>query len=463
MIDASDAVVAAGARAIGTLPGAFDVATDTRRLAPGDAFVALRGERYDGHDYLAEAVARGASVLVVEDAGRLPAGASALVVVDTTRAYLAFGALARDRRDVRVVAITGSAGKTTTKAFVAQLLEGVAPARVAATVANENNEIGVAKLLLSIPPGARYVVVEFGARRYGEIAPLAHAARPDVAVLTNVGEAHLAIMGSAQRLADTKWGVFSTGAQAVLDATDEVSRARARALERPVTWFALDDEGDDLPLGDRDRVVRLVGRTRLEVRGHEHAIGMSVACDVPGDHNRRNASAAVAAAVALGVRPVDAGMRLRDLALPAGRYERMPLGDAEAIYDAYNASTSGMLATLRSFANEVAPRRIAVLGSMAELGADEADMHACVGAAAAGAGLDVLLVGGDFAIDLERGARAAGLAAERIVRFATNAVAVAWLRANLRTGDLVLLKGSRRYKLEEIVASLRDARDRARA
>ncbi len=441
----------------GPFPQRFGVSTDTRTLQRGDVFVALRGERYDGHDYLETALAAGAAALIVSEEGRVPAGAAALAVADTTRAYLALGGVALRQSDAQVAAVTGSTGKTTTKAFLAQLLEVVAPGRVAATVANENNEIGVAKLLLSLPPDAAFAVVEFGARHYGEIEPLATAAQPHVAVLTNVGDAHLEIMGSHARLAETKWGIFATGARAVLSVVDAVSRERAPGLSSVIVWAALEGEGDDVALRDSDVLVRLIGRERLEIRTPEGVASFTTHVGIAGEHNRRNAVAAAAAAFALYVAPADIAHGLANLALPPGRYERVKLGDFEAIYDAYNASMSGTLATLASFGWEAAGRRIAVLGSMAELGPDSAAMHERVGAAAAGAGLTALLVGGDFAEDLARGAGEAGFAASAIVTFASNADAVAWLRAHLLPRDLILLKGSRRYRLEEILSGLQAA------
>lgn len=457
-ISVPEAIVATGARRMGgALPNAFGVATDTRTLAPGDAFVALRGERFDGHDFLAAAIARGAVCSIVSDPARVPPGAPALVVADTTRAYLALGGVARRQTAARVAAVTGSAGKTTTKALLAQLLAGIAPGRVAATVANENNEIGVAKLLLSLAPDAAYVVVEFGARHYGEIVPLAQAARPHVAVLTNVGDAHLEIMGSHARLAETKWGVFATGARAVLGVTDATSRDRAKELATDIVWAALDGEGGDVALRPGDALVRLTGRERLEIVRTDATSAFESRVSVAGDHNRRNAVAAAAAALALGVSAADVARGLETLALPAGRYERVALGGFDAIFDAYNASMAGTLATLASFASEFAERRIAVLASMAELGPEAPEMHERVGAAAAASGLTALLVGGEFAEDLARGARAAGFPADAIVPFASNPEAVAWLREETRQGDLVLLKGSRRYRLEEILANLQGA------
>ncbi|MDQ2908408.1 MAG: UDP-N-acetylmuramoyl-tripeptide--D-alanyl-D-alanine ligase, partial [Candidatus Eremiobacteraeota bacterium] len=368
---------------------------------------------------------------------------------DTTAAYLALGALARRRSSARVVAVTGSTGKTTTCALVAQILECGAPGRVWATAANENNEIGVAKTLLAIPPDSAYVVIELAARHYGEIAPLTRAAAPDVALLTNVGDAHLEIMGSAARLAETKWGIFATGAQAVLNVADAISQAWAGRLSAPPTWFALDDEAAGLPC------IVLHGRDSVEVRAGDGGRSFPCSLRLPGEHNRRNAVAAFAAAYVLGVPAAGAAAALGTLVLPPGRYERVALDCCEAIYDAYNASMSGALATLQSFAAEPAKRRIAVLASMAELGPDAAGMHATVGSAAARSQLDALLVGGEFARDLARGARTAGYDPARIGPFADNAAAVEWLRAHLCPGDLVLFKGSRCYKLEEVVAALR--------
>jgi UDP-N-acetylmuramoyl-tripeptide--D-alanyl-D-alanine ligase len=455
-IPTNEALAASGATpvAAAALPPALHVSTDTRTLAPGDTFVALRGESYDGHRFLGEALARGASALVVSERAALPEGAAALVVSDTTAALLAFAGVARKRAGVRVIAVTGSAGKTTTKALLAQLLEHSGLGTVAATPANENNEIGVAKLFLDLPPNAELVVVEFGARHPGDIATLARAVRPDVGVLTNVGDAHLEIMGSPEQLAETKWGLFATGARAVLNRDDAVSRERAASLERPPDWFAA-RESDEPLLRTGERITVVAGRERLTVSGADGMRSFPIECRLPGDHNRANLAAALAGALALGADPALLAPAVAALELPAGRYERLRLGTLDMIYDAYNASMSGTLATLGSFAAEPAGRRIAVLGGMAELGENAAQMHERVGAAAARSGIDVLLAGGDFVEALERGARAAGLPAERIVRFAQNGDAVAWLREHARAGDLVLLKGSRKYKLEEIRDALR--------
>lgn len=456
-VPAAEALHAAEARALAAdaLPAELAFSTDTRTLRPGDAYVALRGERFDGHDFIAPALAAGAVALVVDREAAVPVGVPALVVADTAKAYLAFGAVARRRSSARFVAITGSAGKTTTKAFLAHLLECAAPGRTLATPSNENNEIGVAKLLLGLGGGERYVTVEFGARHYGEIAPLALAARPETAVLTNIGEAHLEVFGSRERLAETKWGIFASGARRVTGAGDSTSRDLAARDRVAATWFGIDD---DPPAPPGEASVVLAGRTELRVAAPAAAPrAFPVRVGVPGEHNLRNVAAAAAAAIDLGLEPELVAANLATLELPAGRYERTSAGAFDVVYDAYNANPSGVRATLASFATERGERRIAVLGSMAELGADAAAMHRAAGADAAAARLDALLVGGEFADDLARGAREAGMPAERIVAFADNAAAAAWLRANGRPGDVVLLKGSRKYRLEEILTELRGA------
>jgi len=229
-----------GAEVVGRerAPKLVNVVTDTRALHPGDTFLALRGERFDGHAFVDEALKKGAAALVLDNESARADGVAALLVRDTRRAYMALAAAARVQFTGRVVAITGSSGKATTKHLLTQLLRTrFGDALVAASPANENNEIGVSKLLLSTTPEQQILVVEMGARHAGEIAELVSVAAPHIGVLTNIGDAHLEIFGSRETLAATKWGLFSQGAQAVLNAQDEISRTRAPELEAPPLWF----------------------------------------------------------------------------------------------------------------------------------------------------------------------------------------------------------------------------------
>ena len=429
-------------------PARLRIVTDTRTIERGDTFLALRGERFDGHDYVAQAVSKGASAVIVEDPAARVGGIPALLVTDTKRAYLDLAALARADFGGTVVGITGSTGKTTTKHLLAQLLQlYVGEKAVLATPANENNELGVSKLLLAADEKHRVLVIEMGARHDGDIAELVGIARPHVGVLTNIGEAHLEIFGSRDALARTKWGLFSTGAQAVLNAGDAVSKMRAVSLRTPPKWF-----GAGTPSLPGTYVVD--GLT-LDLTDADPAMRSDIALRIPGKHNRENVAAAIAAARVLDMPVAGIVNATAHLTLPCGRYERIEIaGRPTLIYDAYNANLSGTLAALDAFALEAGARRIAVLASMAELGDEAPLMHERVGAHAAASNVDVLLVGGAYAQSLAKGACQGGLASDSIEFFSANADVIAWLRRNAASDDVVLLKGSRIYKLEEIVEGL---------
>lgn len=452
-----EALSAVGGRLLdgAAAPAAVRAATDTRTLAPGDTFVALHGPNFDGHDYLVEALRRGAALLVVDRPERRVEGAATVVVGDTKAAYMAFAALARRRFAGQVLAITGSAGKTTTAAFAAQLLAAKFGPRVLATPGNENNEIGVSRLLLAASNAEHDVlIVEMGARHFGDIAELVEIARPDVGVLTNVGEAHLEIFGSRERLAETKWALFARGARAVLNADDAVSLARAPELTGSPHWFAARAAGAPPP-GVAGNATVIFGTQRLA--GFENgalAYERRVEAGVPGAHNRANLAAATAAALEFGVELDALAGAIASLVLPPGRYETFVMpGGWRLIFDAYNANASGTLAALDALAAERAPRAVAVLAGMAELGEESERLHEAVGARAAHCA-GVVLVGGEHAAALARGAERAGMPPGAVVEIGSNAEAVRWLRANARPGDVVLLKGSRKYRLEEILEEL---------
>ncbi|MBV9700019.1 MAG: UDP-N-acetylmuramoyl-tripeptide--D-alanyl-D-alanine ligase [Candidatus Eremiobacteraeota bacterium] len=437
-------------------PSHIRVSTDTRTIEAGDTFVALHGERYDGHHFAGEALRRGASMVVVDRVTPDFDAAAMLLVDDTLRAYMALAAVARALFNGRVVGITGSAGKTTTKDFLAHLLEPAYRGRILATPANENNEIGVSRLLLSSSNAAHDVlVVEMGARHFGDIATLVELARPHVGVLTNVGEAHVEIMGSRERLAETKWALFQRGAEAVLNAQDAVSRERSVALTQRVWWFAALDSADELQSCRRlPNLTALIGERRLFHAAGAASDELQADARVPGRHNRANLAAAAATALALGLSLETVAAQLARVQLPAGRYDSIALpGGVRVIYDAYNANASATIAALDAFAAEAAPRRIAVLAGMAELGDEASALHERVGEHAARR-VDLLVVEGDFADALATGARRAGLAAERIIYADDNAGVAAWLRTHAQRDDVVLLKGSRKYRMEEIVEDL---------
>lgn len=430
----------------------FRPCTDSRVLQAGEAFVCLRGPRFDGHDFIERAVAAGCSALVVDDAAKVPEGcaAPAIVVADAKAAYLRGAAAARRRAQARVVAVTGSNGKTTTKTFAAQLIGRAR--RVLATPQNENNELGVAKLCFALDGGAQIAVFEFGSRKPGDIAQLVEIAQPDIGVLTGVGEAHLEFFGSVEDLAREKFSIFDGGAKPACSVGDRWSRmlaAEAGVADRTL-WTRL--------IGDPQAPGLVIeagtpgeGRVPLSM-GASHAFA---AWRIAGEHHLRDALLAAAAALLAGLTFEETVEGFGELALPPGRFEehRLPSG-ALIVYDAYNASPTSVAQSLRAFATLPAARRIAVLGSMAELGADAPGQHQRAGAAAAQCKMDLLYCGGVFARALAQGAVAAGMRASAVATFESNAQVAAELREILRSGDAVLLKGSRVQKMEEILGAL---------
>lgn len=431
---------------------AFTIATDTRTLQAGDAFVALEGERFDGHVFVANAFERGAGLAIVNRETRIPEGRTGVVVGNTLLAYMQLAGEVRMRTGATVVAITGSTGKTTTKALLAQMLQ-ISGSNVVATPENENNEVGVSKLLLGLEGTEQHVIIEMGARHPRDIEKLVGIAKPAMGILTNIGEAHLEIFGSREALAETKWGLFSGDTIAILNVLDQESLARAPSLRYKPGWFGAGPESMQAKLAPASLIP---SRNELAFfDGVDHEM-YPIRATLPGEHNLANLAAAVTGARALELSPQQIIDAIPQLTLPPGRYEKVGLSSGvQVVYDAYNASLSGTVATLRSFAAERAERRIAVLGGMAELGEDAPLFHEQAGAAVRGCGIDMLLAGGAHAQDMMRGALQAGMPPDAIMPYHDNATAVQLLKKNLRAGDSVLLKGSRMYKMEQILEGLR--------
>jgi UDP-N-acetylmuramoyl-tripeptide--D-alanyl-D-alanine ligase len=415
------------------------VTTDSRRVAPGALFVALIGESHDGHDFVDEAVAAGAAACLVER-GRLPKGIAGVEVADTMDALADLATAFRDGIEAPVVAITGSSGKTTTKDMTAAALgPGAHAAR-----ASHNNEIGVPLTILSTPNGASAVVVEVGSRGVGHIAALARVIRPGVAVITNVGPAHLETFGDLATVASAKWELVEAldgDGLAVIPADLEPP---GRLPER-VVRFGEGDRSDvvleEVRLDER-------GRAAFVVRhGDERA---SLALAVPGRHQADNAAAALAVAITLGIDLETAARRIEQAPLSPWRMEVSEVavggGTVTVVNDAYNANPDSMAAALETVA-AMPGRHVAVLGRMHELGVDEPGLHVEAGALAARLGFEVVVVVGD-----DPGI-AVG-AGDRAVAVADTTEAVRLLGEVLRPGDVVVVKASRAAGLETVVAGL---------
>jgi UDP-N-acetylmuramoyl-tripeptide--D-alanyl-D-alanine ligase len=428
-------------------------AIDTRRLEPGACFVALRAER-DGHDFLPDAWARGATVALVGHPVRAPEGRATVRVTDPLHALGALGADARALRpEVAVVGVTGSAGKTATKDLLAAAL---APVRaVHASPESYNNEAGVPLTLLGAPEGTEVVVVEMGARGQGHIAALCAIARPDVAIITNVGLAHAGLLGGREGVARAKGELLDAlpgDGLAVLEAEGEYTAELLRRTTAPVVLTGIGDapgavvRAANVQLDDelRPRFDLSTPWGRAQVR-----LGLR------GAHQVMNALMAAAVAGELGV-PVEeiaAGLA----AARSGPW-RMELVRGRSgivvLNDAYNASPGSMAAALQALARLGASgRRLAVLGEMRELGAEAEAEHRAVGRLAGECGVDVLVLVGPGAHAVARGAPRE----LRVLEVADAGEAATVTAREARAGDVVLVKASRAVGLESLASVLADA------
>ena len=433
---------------------------DSRSIAPGDLFVAIRGDRFDGHDFVAAALAAGAAGAVVTGApplpGAGPAGAAPLLiqVADTTRALQDAAREMRQRSGATVVAITGSAGKTTTKELAAEFLS--AKYTVFRNRGNLNNHIGLPLSLLELRSRPDVAVVELGMNHAGEIRTLTAIAEPDVRVWTNVGDAHLGFFASADAIADAKAEILE-GARAadllVVNADDERIRARARGFAGRTLTFGVSDGA-----GVRASRVRhrgLDGMAATVITPHGSA---EIATPLLGTGNLMNLLAATAVATEMGV-PLAAIVERAALTKPAahrGELLRLP-GGITLLDDSYNSSPAALRLSLETIAQASgSARKVAVLGEMLELGAHSDRLHADAGNAAAAAGLALLVaVGGDAAKVLADAARAAGMPASSIIHAATSTEAADLALQRIRPGDLVLVKGSRGIRTDLVVERLK--------
>jgi UDP-N-acetylmuramoyl-tripeptide--D-alanyl-D-alanine ligase len=416
------------------------VATDTRALRGGELFVALEGERFDAHDFLADAVKAGAAALVVHDAARAAGlGVPVFEVRDTLRAL---GLLARHWRRTwngRVVGVAGSNGKTSTKELLRAAL-GAAHS-VHATTGNLNNLVGVPLTLLALPPSTEVAVIEMGTNMPGEIRRLRAIAEPQVVVLTSIGEEHLEGLGDLAGVLREESDAFDDAELAVVPAGQPEVGEAARGRARAVLSAGL-DEGD---LRAERWTMAPDGTGELAVDGVE------VRTPLRGAHNLRNTMLALAAARALGV-PFDVAARgLAAMPVPSMRSAWTPLGRATLVNDAYNANPGSARAALDLLERAGAGRqRVAVLGSMRELGAQAPRLHEEVARDALDRGLELVAGVGDFATALA----AVAPGDPRVV--AAPDVDELWpqLAARLAPDAMILLKGSRGVRLERLVPHL---------
>jgi UDP-N-acetylmuramoyl-tripeptide--D-alanyl-D-alanine ligase len=426
------------------------ISTDSRTLQPGDLFVPLRGERFDGHDYLSQAIENGAAACLCEEMiGALPV--PLVKVNDTLKALGDLANAVRRGFAGLLIGITGTSGKTTCKEMLAGILGALGPGLK--TSANFNNLIGVPLTLFGLESEHRWAVVEMGMSERGEIARLCEIAAPQIGLITNVGAGHLQNFDDTAGIARAKGELFidlPADGVALVNADDELIRNLpvANGVRRVLFGTAADAEV-------RAERVRLVdGRPAFDlvIAGRSR----SIVLPLPGRHNVLNALAAAAAAAVLGLEPETIGTGLEAFRPLPGRMELVELSDGVIILeDSYNANPLSMRAALDALHDiEVPGKRIAVLGDMLELGPSAADLHRRVGELVAGRA-DLLLTLGELAEGIAEGALDAGLPAERVVSAVDREILTERLLGEIRPGDGVLIKGSRGMRMETFTAALR--------
>ncbi|MBT8486024.1 MAG: UDP-N-acetylmuramoyl-tripeptide--D-alanyl-D-alanine ligase [Phycisphaerae bacterium] len=427
--------------------------TDTRADLSGRAFLALRGERYDANEHLAEAVAAGA-VMLIADRGEVPvpAGVPCLEVDD---GRLALGRIARAHRrtleSTRVIAITGSCGKTTTK----RLIHSVLRRALAGTAAPRsfNNDVGVPLSILAASPDDQYLVLEIGTNAPGEVATLASIAEASVAVVTGIGPAHLAGFGSVEAIAREKGALLAhlpADGLAVVNAASHELDGLLRRLNAVVRYG--DDPAADLRLTDRGRDAE---GWWFEVNGRRrYRIGL------PGRHNAINALAAIAVGRRLGLDEDDIAAGLAAADAPPMRMTHVRVAGLDLYNDAYNANPRSMEAALETFLElaETATRRVLILGDMGELGDAADEHHRALGRRLAGEAdrLDRIVLIGALAPQIGVGIAAAGRRIPVTHHATLDAATRVSIRRDLRPGDAVLLKASRSLALERLAEDLAD-------
>ncbi|HKR94381.1 MAG TPA: UDP-N-acetylmuramoyl-tripeptide--D-alanyl-D-alanine ligase [Candidatus Angelobacter sp.] len=429
---------------------AMGYSIDSRTLNPGDLFIAIPGERFDGHEYVEEALEKGAAGALVQTGKRVNGDSRRLLhVEDTVKALQSLGAAARRLWGKPLLAVTGSAGKTTTKEILAEIL--ATRFRVMKSSGNLNNHLGLPLQLLKLEAEHDLAVVEMGMNHAGEISALGKLAHHDLAVVTAVAPVHLEFFDSLKGIARAKYEIIETlhpGGTAVLNADDDYVCQFGRDFKGRVVTFGIRRSAD-------------VSAQKIQLNGAEGSTFELVAGSVRepvkfplvGEHNIYNALAAAAAAMDRGITPSQAAVALSGMRPPDKRGQVVQIGGATIINDAYNSNPRALEAMIDTLASMKAERHILVAGEMLELGPTADLLHRECGLHAAKKKIDLVIGVRGMAKDLAEAACGAGAQAQFME---TPEQAGEWLVHNLRAGDAVLLKASRGVKLERALEMLQN-------
>lgn len=427
------------------------VTTDTRKVEEGMLFVALKGEKFDGHDFIAQAAQKGAIGAIVNkdyDVSLLEdVDIDVLAVEDTLKAYQDLAKFWRSKFSIPVIGITGSNGKTTTKDLTAAVLSG--KWNVLKTQANFNNEIGLPMTLLQINKTHDAAVVEMGMRGLGQIKALTEIARPTIGVITNVGETHLELLGTIENIAKAKGEMaqaIEINGKVILNADDEHVAKMHEITKAHAVYFGINRAADvkafDIKTED--------GKTEFEAIVGEKMAHFTL--NMLGIHNVYNCLAALAVGYACGLTIEEMQKGLSSFRPTAMRFEYRKIGDFSIINDAYNASPASTRAALKNLAQVAKGRKILVMGDMFELGSVETAAHEAIAQQAQEAGVSVLITRGKLTENTAVKARELGM--EQVYECESHEAAVAVLKKVLQKGDTVLFKGSHGMHMEKIIELL---------
>ena len=433
------------------------VSIDTRGECLNSLFVALEGENRDGHAYLDEAVERGARALLVSkryekkaiDMDRVHA---LFTAEDTLTALQAIAASYREHVDPKVVAVTGSTGKTGTKDFIASILSK--RFNVHSTPGNLNNHIGLTLTLLGMDGGEDVLVTEMGANHKGEIERLSQIARPDVGVVTNIGPGHLEFFGSLKGVAAAKAELIESlhdNGTAILPSDDEFYAFLREKTGASVVSFGFEDGAD----------WRIENLVRSENSGYRFTLkDAEIVLKRFGKHHVLNATAAAAACSVLGSRPDEISEGIAGARIPVGRGVAYDIGGVLLVDDSYNSNPASLRAAVEALMEiEVKGERWLVLGDMLELGEQSTELHRESGKMCGKAGVDGMLTIGEYTVELNRAAAEQRKAPGKISHFIDMETLAVYLGENLDEGDAVLVKGSRGMGMERVIEAIERLRN----
>lgn len=438
------------AQAVGASTGCCgeitEISTDSRTIPQGCLFVALAGERFNGHDYVKDAIQRGASFAIVHE--RRDYGSDNVLYVENTQdALMAIGRLYRSKFAIHCVGITGSVGKTTTKDFIADVV--AAQFHTLKTQGNLNNEIGLPKTLFALDPSYEAAVIEMGMQGLGEILELAKVAQPQIGVITNIGVSHIERLGSRENILKAKLELADAlpdGAPLILCGDNDLLKT-VRIPRLNVQFYGIDNPACAFRA---EKIHENLTETSFQLCYNSKKVDVTIPCI--GRHNVLNALAACAVGTVLEI-PLETCAQALKNYVPSGMRQKIVLfGGYTVVEDCYNASPDSMKAALNTLAGyPCSGRRIAVLGDMFELGEIAPQAHTDVGAFCAQKGIDQLYAYGELARFYSEGAKSAGGNAQT---FSDSDSLVKALRETLGAGDVVWFKASRGMRLEQVLQGI---------